>query len=237
MSVAVQTRHVSKDFIVGERPVRVLHDVSVEIRDRELTMIVGPSGCGKTTLISIMTGILSPTEGDVEIFGQALSQLSDEEKVLMRRHDIGFIFQQYNLLPALSVAENACLALLAAGVPYEVALERARVVMARLGMAAQVDKLPRQLSGGEQQRVAIARALVHNPRLIVCDEPTAALDGQTGAAVLEILREIADTEGRAVVVVSHDERIYKFADRILRMEDGRIVEDILPSEKINRDEL
>ncbi|MBU3663768.1 MAG: ATP-binding cassette domain-containing protein, partial [Bacteroidetes bacterium] len=105
------------------------------------------------------------------------------------------------------------------------------------GMSAQVDKLPRQLSGGEQQRVAIARALVHNPRLIVCDEPTAALDGQPGAVVLEILREIADTEGRAVVVVFHDERIYKFADRILRMEDGRIVEDILPSEKINRDEL
>jgi putative ABC transport system ATP-binding protein len=225
MDKAVQVQHVSKDFIVGDRPVRVLHSIDLDIYDHELTMLVGPSGCGKTTLLSIISGILSPTEGDILLFGQSLGAMTDEEKVLRRRHDVGFIFQQYNLLSSLTVAENAALPLLAASVEYEHALARAGEVMSWLGMGDQINKLPRQLSGGEQQRVAIARALVHNPRLIVCDEPTAALDAKTGASVLDILRTIALEEKRSVVVVTHDERIFRFADRIVTMDDGLIIED------------
>lgn len=225
MDKAVQVQHISKDFIVGERPIRVLRDINLDIFDHELTMLVGPSGCGKTTLLSIISGILSPSEGDIVLCGQPLGDMTDQEKVLLRRHDVGFIFQQYNLLSSLTVAENAALPLLAASVQYSKALARAGEVMSWLGMGDQVNKLPRQLSGGEQQRVAIARALVHNPRLIVCDEPTAALDAKTGASVLEILRTIALEEKRSVVVVTHDERIFRFADRIVTMDDGLIVED------------
>lgn len=225
MEKAVYVQGVSKDFLVGERSVRVLHNINLDIFDHELTMLVGPSGCGKTTLLSIISGILSPTDGDVFLFGQSLGSMSDEQKVLARRRDVGFIFQQYNLLSSLTVAENAALPLLAASVEYDTAVARAEEVMSWLGMRDQVNKLPRQLSGGEQQRVAIARALVHNPRLIVCDEPTAALDARTGISVLEILRNIALEERHSVIVVTHDERIFHFANRIVTMDDGSIKED------------
>ena len=148
--------------------------------------------------------------------------MPDAEKVAFRRRTIGFIFQQYNLLPALTAAENAAIPLVAAGMPMARAVREAAVILERIGMGAHLGKLPNQLSGGQQQRVAIARACVHAPRLIVCDEPTAALDAETGQTVLEILKEATHAPDRAVIVVTHDARIYRFADRIATMDDGRI---------------
>jgi putative ABC transport system ATP-binding protein len=230
MEAGVQLSNINKDFPVGDRDIRVLHDINADIRMGELTMIVGPSGCGKTTLISILSGILSTTTGEIDLMGTALTKISDTKKVLFRRKNIGFIFQQYNLLPALTAAENASMALSAAGVPEKEALARARKILEEIGMEGQTEKLPRQLSGGQQQRVAIARALAHNPKLIVCDEPTAALDAKTGQQVMEILRNVANDKNRAVLIVTHDNRIYHFADRILEMSDGRIIGDYKPDE-------
>jgi len=226
--IAAKIDHLNKDFEVGEDKVRILHDISTEIRMGELTMLVGPSGCGKTTLISIISGILSASSGEVYLLGQKLTGMKDKQKVLFRREHIGFIFQQYNLLPALTSAENAAMPLFAAGVSDKIATDKARAILDKIGMVGQSEKLPRQLSGGQQQRVAIARALVHNPQLIVCDEPTAALDAKTGQAVMEILRNIANDPNRAVLVVTHDTRIHCFADRIIDMSDGRITGDHSP---------
>ncbi len=230
MQNAVEIQAINKEFLVDEDAIQVLFDVNADIRMGELTMLVGPSGCGKTTLISIITAILSQTTGDVRLLGRSLNAMTDAEKVYFRRDHIGFIFQQYNLLPALTAAENAAIPLIAAGIDSEDAITRARTVLERIGMKWHTDKLPRQLSGGQQQRVAIARALVHNPQLIVCDEPTAALDAKSGHAVMEILREVANDANRAVLIVTHDSRIYHFADRILEMSDGRMIGDFHPSE-------
>lgn len=224
-SIAVSTRGIVKDFRAGDSTARVLHGIDMDLNPGELTMLVGPSGCGKTTLLSIITGILTATAGSVNIFGTDIGVLRDSEKVAFRRSRLGFIFQQYNLLPALTAAENAALPLVAAGSPLKAAARAAAVVLERIGMGAHLDKTPSQLSGGQQQRVAIARALVHDPSLVVCDEPTAALDAQTGLAVMDSLREIALDSRRAVLVVTHDNRIFRYADRIVAMNDGRIESD------------
>jgi len=221
-SIAVRCSGVTKSFPAGEGVVEVLRGIDFDVPAGELTMLVGPSGCGKTTLISIIAGILTPTGGEVEIYGTPITQMSDAEKVAFRRSNVGFIFQQYNLLPALTAAENAAIPLVAAGMPMARAAGSASAILERIGMGAHRAKLPNQLSGGQQQRVAIARALVHAPRLIVCDEPTAALDAESGQTVLEILKDAALAPDRAVIVVTHDTRIYSFADRIASMEDGRI---------------
>jgi putative ABC transport system ATP-binding protein len=233
--IAAKIENLNKDFPVGDDTIRVLHDISADIRMGELTMLVGPSGCGKTTLISIISGILSLTSGIIDLLGHRLNTMKGGQKVIFRRENIGFIFQQYNLLPALTAAENASIPLIAAGVSSSVAIDKARAILEKIGMHGQTEKLPKQLSGGQQQRVAIARALVHNPKLIVCDEPTAALDAKTGQGVMEILREIANDKDRAVLVVTHDNRIYKFADRILEMSDGRIIGDYKPQDFIHRE--
>lgn len=235
MEIAIAIRHLDKDFPVDTKNVRVLFDINTQIRMSELTMLVGPSGCGKTTLISILSGILSSTNGDVDVLGQSLKAMKDTQRVLFRRANIGFIFQQYNLLPALTAAENAAIPLFGAGVPGKQAIECARAILNKIGMQGQTEKLPRQLSGGQQQRIAIARALVHNPKIIVCDEPTAALDAKTGKAVMEILREIGNDKNRAVVIVTHDNRVYHFADRILEMSDGRIIGDWKTNEFIHKE--
>lgn len=222
---AISVRNVAKDFPVGDDVIRVLHDISVDVNAGELTYLVGESGSGKTTLISIIAGILYPTEGKVSVFDNEIYDLSDNDLVRFRLSTIGFIFQQYNLLPTLSAAENAAIPLIASGVKRSEAIDRARVLLDKLNIANQADKFPRQLSGGQQQRVAIARALVHEPRLIVCDEPTAALDAKSGRRVMDLLREVALAEDRAVIIVTHDNRIFDLADRILAMEDGRITHD------------
>lgn len=222
-SAAVVCRQIVRDFASGDSTVRVLHGIDLDVLAGEITFLVGPSGCGKTTLISIIAGLLTPTEGDVHILGEKLSRLSGNQLVAFRRRSIGFIFQQYNLLHALTAAENAAVPLVAAGMSLTEATRHATALLERLGMGPHAAKLPRHLSGGQQQRVAIARALVHAPRLIVCDEPTAALDAKSGASVMELLRAAALDPGRAVIVVTHDNRIFGFADRIVHMEDGRIL--------------
>jgi putative ABC transport system ATP-binding protein len=224
-ATAIEIAGVCKDFPVGDRKIRVLHDISVSLRAGELNFLVGESGSGKTTLISIVAGILFPTQGSVRVFGTDLYALSDTELVEFRLKNIGFIFQQYNLIPTLTSAENAGVPLIAAGVGRAEATQRGREVLERLNIADQADKLPRQLSGGQQQRVAIARALVHEPRLVVCDEPTAALDAGSGRRVMDLLREVALAPDRAVIIVTHDNRVFDLADRIIGMEDGRITHD------------
>ena len=220
---AVMSRDLTKDFGSGEGRVRVLRGVDFEAPYGEMTLLVGPSGCGKTTLLCVMAGLLNKSGGDMEVLGTNLETLSGAEAVLFRRRNLGFVFQQYNLLPALTAAENAAVPLIAAGEKRSVAVEKASAMLERLGMSARVHARPNQLSGGQQQRVAIARALVHEPRLLVCDEPTAALDAETGHAVMELLREAAVRPDRAVVVVTHDSRVFQFGDRIAYMNDGRII--------------
>ncbi len=222
---AICTRDVSRDFQSGQQVLRVLHDISVDIRPGEMTYLVGESGSGKTTLISIMCGILWPTHGEVRVFGTDIYSLSDDELVRFRLQNIGFIFQQYNLIPSIDAASNAAVPLIAQGMDRHAAREKAMALLDALNIADQADKLPSQLSGGQQQRVAIARALVHEPRLVVCDEPTAALDARSGRRVMDLLREVAVSQDRACIIVTHDTRIFDLADRILVLEDGRITHD------------
>jgi putative ABC transport system ATP-binding protein len=220
--VAVRVRGVTKEFGSGGAVTRALRGVDLDIPYGELLMLVGPSGCGKTTLVSIVAGTLEPTAGDVVVLGQDLGRMGNGRKVKFRRDHVGFVFQAFNLLPALTAAENAAVPLLIAGWNRRRAVEAAADVLDQLGMGDRLANLPNELSGGQQQRVAIARALVHEPRLLVCDEPTSALDAQNGRITMELIQKIAVQPGRAVIVVTHDSRVYSFADRIASMEDGRI---------------
>jgi putative ABC transport system ATP-binding protein len=222
---AISVRNICRDFEAGGQTLRVLHNIDADVRTGELTYLVGESGSGKTTLISIIAGILYPTEGSVSVLGTDIYGLSDNDLVRFRLANIGFIFQQYNLIPSLTAAENAAVPLVAAGMKRSEAIERSMVILEKLNMTAQAEKHPNQMSGGQQQRVAIARALVHEPRLIVCDEPTAALDAKSGRRVMDLLREVALSSDRSVIIVTHDNRIFDLADRILTMEDGRITRD------------
>ena len=222
---AICARGITRDFEAGQTTIRVLHGIDTDIRSGEMTYVVGESGSGKTTLISIMCGILWPTEGEVKVFGTDIYKLSDTELVNFRLNNIGFIFQQYNLIPSIDAAANAAVPLIAKGMPVDEAREKAKVLLDKLNIGNQADKLPRQLSGGQQQRVAIARALVHEPRLVVCDEPTAALDARSGRRVMDLLREVAVAPDRACIIVTHDNRIFDLADRIIVLEDGRITHD------------
>ena len=224
-NAAICTRGVTRDFTAGQETITVLHGIDLDIRAGEMTFLVGESGSGKTTLISIMCGILWPTEGEVKVFGTDIYALGDTALVDFRLNNIGFIFQQYNLIPAIDAASNAAVPLIAQGMDRHEARERAVEMMAKLNIRDQADKLPSQLSGGQQQRVAIARALVHEPRLVVCDEPTAALDAASGRRVMDLLREVAVAEDRACIIVTHDNRVFDLADRILVLEDGKIIHD------------
>ena len=220
--VAVQIQGVTKQFGSGDQTVHALRGIDWDVHAGQLSLIVGPSGCGKTTLLSVIAGILNADSGSISIFGQELSAMSDRALTRFRAGNIGFVFQQYNLLPALSAAENAAIPLVIAGWSKGPAVKRASDVLVHLGMGDKLASLPSQLSGGQMQRVAIARALVHEPRLLVCDEPTAALDHETGLTVMDLIRQSAVGPDRAVVVVTHDNRIFEFGDVIARMDDGRI---------------
>ena len=222
--IAVHIQGVQKGFGAGETRVRVLRGVDLDVRKGELLMLVGPSGCGKTTLISLVAGILDADEGQCTVFGVDIRSLSTREKTAYRGKTIGFVFQAFNLIPALTIAENTAIPLLLGGVKRNEALGRARAMLDRVGLGQRTHALPRELSGGQQQRVAIARALVLQPRLVVCDEPTSALDHENGLRVMELLRGMAAEQGTTLVVVTHDARIFGHADRIARMNDGRIVE-------------
>ena len=220
--LAVRVRGVTKEFGSGGALTRALRGVDLDVPYGELLMLVGPSGCGKTTLVSIVAGTLEPTAGDVRVLGHDLAAMSNGRKVRFRRDNVGFIFQAYNLLPALTAVENAAVPLLIAGWRRSHAVEAAAEVLDQLGLGSRLTSLPSELSGGQQQRVAIARALVHEPRLLVCDEPTSALDAENGRITMELIQRVAVQPDRAVIVVTHDSRVYGFADRIAAMEDGRI---------------
>ena len=201
-----------------------LRGVDLDVRAGELLMVVGPSGCGKTTLVSVIAGILDQDSGQCEVLGHELKAMGRSEKTRFRGQSIGFVFQMFNLLPALTAVENVSVPLLINGAPRAEAEGRAKNALHAINLGHRLDALPAKLSGGEQQRVAIARALAHDPKLIVCDEPTSNLDHAAGCGVMELLRGIAKTPERALIVVTHDPRIFEFADRIARMDDGKVVE-------------
>jgi putative ABC transport system ATP-binding protein len=221
-SVAVRTRGIDMFFGDGETKVTALKQADFEANRGELVMLVGPSGCGKTTLLSVIAGTLTPQAGMVEVFGQRLDGLGQEELTAFRRKHLGFVFQSFNLIPTLSVLENVMVPLLIQGVAQSVAAAKARAILEKVGLKGREDGRPNALSGGQQQRVAIARALVHEPSLLICDEPTSALDKDTGAQIMQMVRDLSRSPDRCVVVVTHDHRIFRFADRIAEMEDGRI---------------
>jgi len=219
----VACRGIRKHFGNGEARVEALRGVDFDTRFGELSFLVGPSGCGKTTLISIIAGLLDRNGGELSVLGTRVDELSPTDRVVFRRQNLGFIFQQYNLLPALTAAENVAVPLIAGGLARRRALDRAKGFLSQLGLENRVDSMPLTLSGGQQQRVAIARALVHEPRLVVCDEPTAALDHASGDSVMQLLAANAVRPGRTVIVVTHDSRVFHYAHSIAHMDDGRIV--------------
>jgi putative ABC transport system ATP-binding protein len=220
---AVNCRAITKTFGTGEMQIQALRGIDLHVKAGELLMLVGPSGCGKTTLISVIAGILDQDDGECVLFGLNLQQLTKNQRVVYRGKNVGFVFQAFNLIPTLTATENVAVPLLINGVPRPAALARAAASLDEVGLAGRENSLPAQLSGGQQQRVAIARALVHHPRLVVCDEPTSALDHQTGKRVMEALKNLAVSQDRALIIVTHDARIFEFADRIAHMDDGRIV--------------
>jgi putative ABC transport system ATP-binding protein len=231
--IAVRCRGVTKTYGAGNATVMALRGVDLDVRRGELVMVVGPSGCGKTTLISVIAGILDQDSGQCEVLGHDLKHMDQRARARFRGTSIGFVFQLFNLLPALSAVENVSVPLLINSVPRKDAESRAQEVLDAVNLGSRLDALPAKLSGGQQQRVAIARALAHNPKLIVCDEPTSNLDHETGRSVMELLRSTARKADRALIVVTHDPRIFDFADRIAHMDDGKII-DIVESPKKER---
>ncbi|MDR3441329.1 ABC transporter ATP-binding protein [Telmatospirillum sp.] len=207
-----------------------LREIDLDIRAREILFLVGPSGCGKTTLISVIAGLLRPDTGRSVLFGTDPEALSPATAAAFRRDNIGFVFQSYNLIPQLSVQDNVMIPLLLQGNRHSIAAAAARAALVAVGLGQHADKTPSELSGGQQQRVAIARAIIHSPKLIVCDEPTSALDHKTGQEIMHLLRGLAHDRGTTLIVVTHDQRIYDYADRITEMDDGRIVSIREPAE-------
>lgn len=222
-NVAIHCQKLVKTYDTGDQKVVALNNVDLDIASGELMMLVGPSGCGKTTLISVIAGILDQDSGVCELFGHDLLHMPSSDKLAFRAKNIGFVFQAYNLLPSLTAAENVSVPLIINGEKRAIAERAAAKVLEQVGLGARIKSLPSQLSGGQQQRVAIARALVHSPRLIVCDEPTSALDHESGQNVMNLLKEVALKTDRALVIVTHDARIFSFANRIAEMDDGHII--------------
>lgn len=220
--LAVVCRGVTKTYGAGQAAVQALRGVDLDVRTGELMMLVGPSGCGKTTLISVIAGVLEHDGGECLVFGEDPNKIGARRLTKLRGQNVGFVFQSFNLLPTLTAAENVAVPLLLNGWRFDKAVRHAREMLGRVGLGDRGKSMPSQLSGGQQQRVAIARAMVHEPRLIVCDEPTSALDHDTGQKVMELLRAVALSGERSLVIVTHDSRIFSFADRIARMDDGRI---------------
>jgi len=220
--IAVFCRGIVKSYATGPTRVMALRGVDLDVRMGELLLLVGPSGCGKTTLISVLAGILDMDEGQCRVFDTDMPAMGPGSKTKFRRHNVGFVFQSYNLLPTLTALENVAVPLLIQGRSRKPSWELARQLLEKVNLADRAHARPSELSGGQQQRVAIARALVHQPRLLVCDEPTSALDAETGQMVMKILRKTALAEDRVLIIVTHDNRIFNFADRIARMDDGRI---------------
>lgn len=223
-NVLVKLVGVDKTYGEGNTATHALKGIDLEIYEGELLMIVGPSGSGKTTLISIIAGILDPSVGACEVLGQDIVTMKNGLKTVFRGKNIGFVFQAFNLIPMLSTLENVAIPLIINGLDYEPAVDKAKVMLQEVGMSDKFASYPAELSGGQQQRVAIARSCIHEPKIIVCDEPTSALDHETGAKIVELLKQRALLPGRTLIIVTHDARIFSYADRIVRMDDGKIAE-------------
>ncbi|BAP88248.1 ABC-type antimicrobial peptide transport system ATPase component [Burkholderiales bacterium GJ-E10] len=219
---AIVVEGVSKWFGTGEARTRALQDVSFSARFGEMLYIVGPSGSGKTTLLSVISGILRPDEGRVLVKGQAIWEMSPDRIAEFRLQTIGFVFQDYHLFPRLTTVENVAIPLILKRRDWDESIAEAMRYLRIVGLADRADLPPIKLSGGEQQRVAIARAIVSQPDLLILDEPTASLDGDTGRTIVDFVRKEILNRTRSIVIVTHDARIYEFANRILRMEDGRL---------------
>lgn len=219
---AIKLKKINKSFGPKGEENHVLHDIDLDINYGEMTLLVGPSGCGKTTLISIIGGILDADSGEVIVFDNLINKMSSDEKTEFRKARAGFIFQQFNLISTLNVLENVAIPLLINQEPHEIALKKAQEILEVMEIGSKAKELPNKLSGGEQQRVAISRALIKNPDLIICDEPTASLDGHTGRKIVELLKKTTASPDKAVIIVTHDNRIFEYGDRMIQMEDGKI---------------
>ena len=220
---AVRARGIIKSFGTGDTQVTVLKGIDLDIYLGEMLLLVGESGGGKTTLLSAIAGILDIDDGAIDVLGIPLNAMPAGKRTAFRGHTMGFIYQQFNLLPALTAAENVAVPLLIQKIGRTEAVRRARVMLGQVGLGDRAEFLPKSLSGGQQQRVSIARALINEPRLLICDEPTAALDGPNGQKIMELLREVGRSPERCVIVVTHDSRIFHFGDRMAKLTDGRIV--------------
>jgi putative ABC transport system ATP-binding protein len=230
--LGIQVTSVNKSFGRGEARTLVLKNTDFAAERGRLTMLVGPSGCGKTTLLSIIAGTLHADAGTIEVLGERLDTMGGNRIAKFRARNLGFIFQQFNLIPTLTAAENVSVPLVIQGVPNRKAEAKAREALEWVGLADHTEFLPAKMSGGQQQRVAIARALVHEPPVILCDEPTSSLDSENGRHVMALLRKAAEQRDRLVLVVTHDNRTYGFADRMAEMEDGRILRVLTSPEEI-----
>ena len=224
-TVIAKASHITKELGYGAGMVTALKDVTLTLNAGELTLLMGPSGSGKTTLLSILGCILTPTKGSVTIADESADGLSPEALADLRRRHIGFVFQSYNLFPTLNAMENVRLALDVRGLVYKETVQRAEEALCEVGLSHRLKSYPGNMSGGEQQRVAVARAIATAPSLILADEPTAALDSENGHAVMALLSDIAKDQSRAVLAVTHDPRTHAYADRIVQIEDGKIIGD------------
>lgn len=223
--ITIESEGITKSYGPANNRIQVLKNLSLSVHPGELTLCVGPSGSGKSTLVSALSGLLSPDTGRVRLLGEDLWAMTDHERDEFRLRNCGFVFQGFNLFAALTALENVLLPLSFMGIPAAEARERANVALEEVGLAARGHLLPAALSGGEKQRTAIARALVKDPQLLFADEPTSALDGTNGRIVIDLLHRIARERGATVLCVTHDPRLQAHADRIIHLEDGRIVSD------------
>ena len=233
----IKAQKLSKVYLEGKTELRALQNVDLEVPAGKLTLLMGPSGSGKTTLLSILGCILRPSEGTLELLGENVSALPESELPRIRRNAIGFVFQGFNLFPTLTAAENVALSMDIRGLRGSSARRRAEELLAEVHLTAKANSFPADLSGGQKQRVAIARALAGNPPILLADEPTAALDWTSGRTVMELLQRLAREEGKAVVMVTHDPRVLSFGDRIIHLEDGRIVSREGGEERVVADSL
>lgn len=222
-SYAVHCEDIIKYYETGQTRTMALRGATLQVHPGELMMLVGPSGCGKTTLISIISGILTADSGECTVFGRELHHMNEREKNDFRRSHIGFVFQQFNLIPALTAAENVAIPLIIQGMDRKLATQRGIELLISVGLEDRCHFFPSQLSGGQQQRVAIARSIVHNPKLVVCDEPTSALDKDNGHKIMALLKSQVTNNDRSMIVVTHDSRAFSFADQIIQMDDGKVL--------------
>lgn len=227
----IRAKNIHKDFRLGNQWVHALKNVAFAVPEGQFTTIMGPSGSGKSTLLYVLGGLDKANEGMIEVAGKRIDSMRGDDLAEFRRNTIGFIFQAFHLVPTMTALENVALPGVFAGMPKPDREERAYALLEELGMGERTDHRPNQLSGGQQQRVAIARALFNDPPIIMGDEPTGALDSKTGEIVMNMLRQLCDKDGKTIIVVTHDQHVADYSDRMIHLKDGEIIEDTLLKNK------